>query len=62
MQLRAVLDNSVSRFVGFMSRILVIFTALIAMLLAIIAALIIMIVWPALPLVIFYCIYRGITG
>ena len=61
-QLRAALDNTVSRFVGFMSRILVIFTALIGMLLAIIAALIIVIIWPLLPLVIIYCIYRGIAG
>jgi hypothetical protein len=62
MQVRAMLDNSVSRFVGFMSRLLVIVTALIAMFFTVIFAIVMLIIWPCLPLVIIYCIVKGITG
>ena len=59
---RAALDYFVSRLVGFTSRLLVIFTALIIMLLSVVAAVILLIVWPCLPLVIVYCIVKGING
>jgi hypothetical protein len=61
MRFRAVLDNFVSRLVGFTSRVLVILTALIGMLGAVIAALVLLIVWPCLPLVIVYCLVQGIS-
>ena len=61
-KIRAFLDNFVSRFVGFTSRLLVIIAALIAMFAVIIAAVVLLIVWPCLPLVIIYCAYRGIKG
>lgn len=59
---RAALDNFVSRLVGFTTRVLVIFTALIGMLIALLAAVGLLIVWPCLPLVIVYCLVRGISG
>jgi hypothetical protein len=49
---RALLDNTVSRFVGLLIRISVIITAFIVMLLIVIAAGIILVLWPLAPLLI----------
>ena len=47
--LRAALDNAVSRFVGFWVRLIVIFTALLFIIFAVTSGIIAVIVWPLLP-------------
>lgn len=61
-KLRASLDNLVSRTVGFITRFMVLIASFLLLCLMFIAGLIVTIVWPFLPVVIVYCIIRGITG
>lgn len=60
MQFRAMIDNSVSRGVGFIVRLFVLFAAGISMLLASLAGFIVSILWPLIPLAIVYCLIRSI--
>jgi hypothetical protein len=58
--LTATLDNLVSRFVGFGVRLVVLFTAGIAMFLIVVLGLLAMIIWPILPLAGIVLIIRGL--
>lgn len=58
---RSMIDNTVSRFVGFFARIFVLFAALILTSLAAIIGLIMVLFWPLLPLAVIYALYRGIA-
>ena len=52
MKMRAVLDNIISRFVGFWVRFIVLITGLMAMLLAAVIGLVWVVAWPFIPLLI----------
>lgn len=56
------LDNFVSRCVGFVVRFIVLLTALLGMLVSFVFGIIAMLLWPLIPLLIVYCVVRGITG
>lgn len=58
--IQAVLDNTISRFVGFMVRVLVLITAVIVLLVVIIVALLEIIAWPLVPLMIVAGIIKGL--
>ncbi len=49
--IRAALDNAISRFVGFWVRLIVIFTAVLFIIIVIISGIVAVVVWPLLPLV-----------
>ena len=55
-------DNLVSRAVGASVRTLVLITAGAAMIGTIIFGILVAIVWPLIPLIIIYSLYRGIVG
>lgn len=61
-QMRAMLDNLVSRCVGFFIRFFVIVGALVAMLGAVIASVSMAIIWPLLPVLIIVCVIKAVTG
>ncbi len=61
-KMRALLDNLVSRAVGFVVRIMVLMTAAVMTGLSIIFGVLIAVVWPLVPLLIVYCLVRGLTG
>ena len=61
-KLRAALDNLVSRCVGFVVRIFVLIGASITITLTLIIAAAMVVLWPLLPIVLIYCIVRGIVG
>lgn len=61
-KIRDALDNFVSRCVGFVVRIIVLFTAMVGMLAAFLGGLLLAVIWPLLPLFILYCLVRGIAG
>jgi hypothetical protein len=48
--LRAMLDNTISRFVGLGVRLIVLFTAFIGMMLTLLGGIILVVVWPLMPL------------
>lgn len=58
--LKAALDNAVSRFVGLGVRLIVLFTALLILLFTAVSGIIAVIVWPFLPLVALAAIFRGL--
>lgn len=60
MKLRKVLDNLVSRVVGFMVRSLTLIAAMILALAALITGLAIIIIWPLLPLSVLLLIAKGL--
>lgn len=61
-QVRAALDNFVSRCIGFIIRFFVIIAGLITVALALIAGIVMAAIWPLLPLLIFYFAFRGISA
>jgi hypothetical protein len=61
-QMHAALDNFISRCVGFVIRIGVIFAAAVAMLAALISSIVMTVLWPVLPLLFIFFIVKGITG
>lgn len=61
-KIRALLDNLVSRCIGFVIRFVVILVALVAMAGALLAGIFMALLWPFLPLFVFYFAFRGIAG
>lgn len=59
---RAMVDNLVSRTIGFFVRLGVLLAALVIMVIAGIVTFVLALAWPAVPLLIFYCLFRGIAG
>jgi hypothetical protein len=59
---RAVADNFVSRMVGFVVRIMVLFSAGVILALVLIASTVELILWPLLPLAVPASLVRGIMG
>lgn len=60
--LRGMVDNTVSRFVGFFVRIFVLLAALILTSLAAIIGLVMVLFWPLLPLAVIYLLVRGVIS
>jgi hypothetical protein len=58
----AMIDNLFSRAVGFVVRIIVLFIACILIVLAAVVGVALAILWPLLPAVIAYCVYRSLVG
>jgi hypothetical protein len=61
-KMRAMLDNLVSRCVGFVIRLFVIFAAGVSMLVVFTSSAVLAIVWPLLPLAFVFFAVKGITG
>lgn len=61
-QFRAVIDNAVSRLVGFTVRIIVLLTALVMACFTAVLFTAVAIAWPILPAAVVYCAVRIITG
>jgi len=59
---RAMIDNLVSRFIGFIVRLLVLLAALVLMALAAAAGLVMVAAWPFAPLAVVYLTYRSVKG
>ena len=59
-QARVLIDNLISRFMGFVMRSITIFAGIILLIIYIIAAIIFLVFWTILPLAIIYLIYLGI--
>lgn len=60
MKMRAIVDNMVSRLVGFMVRTLVLITALCSMVLAVLVALATVLVWPLMPPLVIVLLLMGV--
>jgi hypothetical protein len=61
-KIRAMLDNLVSRCIGFFVRITVIVSAGVAMLGAFLGGVVLFLAWPLLPIAVLYFGLRGIIG
>ncbi|MGH7195458.1 MAG: hypothetical protein ACREGA_01635 [Candidatus Saccharimonadales bacterium] len=61
-KMRAMVDNLVSRVVGFSVRVLVLITAGFLSLFAFIGAVVAAVAWPFVPLAIIYFLFRSIVG
>jgi hypothetical protein len=61
-QMRALLDNAVSRTVGFVVRIMVLVAAGFGTVGSFIYGVVVALVWPLIPVLIVYCLLRGLTG
>lgn len=61
-KMHAMLDNLVSRCIGFVIRLFVILAAGVSMLIAFFASVAMVVAWPALPLLFIGLIVKGITG
>ena len=59
--MQALLDNTVSRFVGFMVRILVLISAAVVLVVVMVVAIVEIIAWPLVPLAIVAGIIKGLT-
>lgn len=59
-KVQATLDNLVSRMVGFFTRLMVLIAALVMTTGTVIMSVSIAIIWPLIPLLAVYCIFRGI--
>ena len=59
---RAVIDNLVSRCVGFIVRLMVLVSAVLMMVVVGLAGLAVAIAWPFIPLAFIYCAYRSVRG
>lgn len=60
-QIQAMLDNLVSRTVGFTTRLVVLIAAMFMLTGTFLLSVSIVIVWPLIPAAIVYCVIRGIT-
>lgn len=58
----AMIDNLISRVVGFGVRLFALLAAAALMVLAVMAGIIFIIFWPLMPVAIFYGLYKGIIG
>jgi len=56
------MDNLVSRSIGFAIRFVVIIAALVTTMVAMAVGIVMAALWPFLPLLIFYFAFRGIVG
>jgi hypothetical protein len=61
-QVRAALDNFVSRCVGFVIRCFALLFAAVAGLFAFLGGVVGLVLWPLVPPLIIYCLVRSITG
>lgn len=61
-QMRALLDNIVSRTVGFVVRMMVLTAAAFGTVGSFIYGVAVALVWPLVPILIVYCLLRGLTG
>lgn len=61
-KLRAIVDNLISRVIGFLVRFLALLAASICIVLAAIVGLARAIAWPLIPPAVVYLIYRGLAG
>ena len=61
-KLRAMLDNLVSRCIGFIVRFLALISALVMMILAGLAGLVVAVAWPVVPLAAVYLLFRSLAG
>jgi hypothetical protein len=61
-KIRAMIDNLISRVIGFLVRFLALIAAAICIVLAAIAGLARAIAWPLIPPAVIYLIYRGFAG
>lgn len=61
-KMRAMLDNLVSRSIGFVVRIMVLIAAVFATLGSLLFGIGVALVWPLIPVLIVYCLLRGVTG
>lgn len=59
---RAVIDNLVSRTIGFFVRLFALLAAGVIMLFAAIIGFVVAILWPTIPIIFLYCAFRSITG
>jgi len=60
--LRGMIDNAVSRTIGFIVRVLVLITATIMTVVDSIVGFIFVVIWPLLPVAAVYCLVRGVIG
>lgn len=60
--MRSTLDNFVSRVVGFTVRIFVLVGAFLATFLAVIIGVAIAVLWPLVPVLALFCLYKGVVG
>ena len=58
----SLIDNFVSRMVGFTVRVFVLFSAVIIMSFAIVVGLLFVAAWPLLPVVVVICLIKGVVG
>ena len=61
-KLRAMVDNFVSRIVGFFVRLMVLITASLMYICAAIAGFVLAVIWPFIPLFFIYFLLRGLIG
>lgn len=61
-KVRALIDNTISRLVGLMVRLVVLLTALVAEALTAVVGVVWLIVWPLIPLVGIVLLVKGIIG
>lgn len=59
---RAMLDNLVSRTVGFVVRIMVLIAAGVSTLSSLLYGIGVALIWPLIPVLVVYCLLRGVTG
>ncbi len=59
---QVLLDNLISRTVGFFVRIFALVAAAILLVVTAVVGIIMTIAWPVIPLLIIYCAFRGIIG
>jgi hypothetical protein len=60
--MRSMIDNLVSRVVGFTVRIFVLVGALLATFIALVVGAAIAVLWPLVPVIAIFCLYKGILG
>jgi len=61
-KLKAMVDNLLSRVIGFLVRVGVLLAACVLIVITGILSLVIAAIWPAVPLAAIYFLYRGIVG
>ena len=61
-KIQAMFDNLVSRLVGFMVRFLVLIAASVTLAVVFLFGVVMVVIWPAIPLGIVYCIARSVIG
>ena len=59
---RALVDNTMSRLIGFTIRLFVLLAAFLLAVLTALSFALIALAWPLLPAAVVYCVVRGVTG